>query len=61
MKTKEKTALKLPADHYITDWSRDGKHFVTTHIWPNAGIFLMNRDGTEHQARDREAASAVSG
>jgi RNA polymerase sigma factor (sigma-70 family) len=43
VKTKEKTALNLPDDHYITDWSRDGTHFVT-------GIFLINRDGTEPRA-----------
>lgn len=50
VKTKEKTQLKLPDDHYIVDWSRDGKHFLTTRTWPNAGIFLMNRDGTEHKS-----------
>ncbi len=50
VKTKEKTVLKLPDDQYITDWSRDGKHLVTTRVWPEAGIFLMNGDGTEHEA-----------
>jgi RNA polymerase sigma factor (sigma-70 family) len=50
VKTKEKTKLKLPEDHRITDWSRDGKYFLTSHTWPNAGIFLMNRDGTEHKS-----------
>jgi RNA polymerase sigma factor (sigma-70 family) len=50
IKTGAKTELKLPEDHYITDWSRDGKHLVTTRTWPHAGIFLMNRDGTQAQA-----------
>jgi RNA polymerase sigma factor (sigma-70 family) len=50
VRTKERAALKLPDDHYITDWSRDGKHFVTTRVWPNAGVFLVSRDGTEHKA-----------
>jgi RNA polymerase sigma factor (sigma-70 family) len=50
VKSKEKAVLKLPDDHYVTDWSRDGKHLVTTRIWPKGGgVFLMNRDGTEHK------------
>ena len=46
VKTREITELKLPEDHYVTDWSRDGKVFVTTRVWPRAGVFLMNHDGT---------------
>jgi RNA polymerase sigma factor (sigma-70 family) len=59
-KTGAKTELKLPDDHYITDWSRDGKHFVTTRIWPHAGVFLMNRDGTEHKALTEKRLPAGS-
>jgi hypothetical protein len=52
VRTKEKTALKLPAGHVISDWSRDGKVFVTTRIEkkddsPSASVHLMNRDGSE--------------
>ena len=53
VKTKEKTTLKLPAGHIITDWSHDGKYFLTTSIdgvvaqekFPTAKLHLMNRDG----------------
>ena len=49
VKTKDKTTLKIPAGHVITDWSRDGKIFVTTRIEkkgdrPSASVHLMNRD-----------------
>jgi RNA polymerase sigma factor (sigma-70 family) len=60
VKTKEKTALQLPEDHYITDWSREGKHFVTTRIWPHAGVFLMNRDGTEYKSLTEKRLPAGS-
>jgi RNA polymerase sigma factor (sigma-70 family) len=55
--TKKKTDLKLSADHVITDWSRDGKFFLTTSVDGPPGaaektvrVYLMNRDGTEHKA-----------
>jgi RNA polymerase sigma factor (sigma-70 family) len=50
LETKEKTPVKLPEDHILTDWSRDGKYFLTTHIEDTekaATLHLMNRDGTE--------------
>jgi Tol biopolymer transport system component len=52
VKTKEKTALKLPKNHEMKDWSRDGKHFLTAaHELKKkpttARLYLMNRDGTE--------------
>jgi RNA polymerase sigma factor (sigma-70 family) len=52
VKTKEKTLLKLPADHFITDWSRDGKFFLTSRYQEKRPprLYLMNRDGTEHKA-----------
>src|SRR5262249_51104552 len=58
VKTKEKTTLKLPEGHMITDWSRDGKYFLTTSIdgvvtqekFPTTKLHLLNRDGTEHKA-----------
>jgi Tol biopolymer transport system component len=54
VKTKAKTKLDLPADHVITDWSRDGKFLVTTSIKPGkdgqpAGVHLFTRTGTAHK------------
>jgi Tol biopolymer transport system component len=55
-KTKERRPLRLPENQTITDWSREGKLFVTEsmdvvnpkrwsqNVWK---IHLMNRDGTE--------------
>lgn len=53
--TKKRTALKFPKGHLITDWSRDGRYFLTMKIdmdidRPNSQIYLVNRDGTEHKA-----------
>jgi RNA polymerase sigma factor (sigma-70 family) len=55
VKTKEKSPVKIPEDHFVTDWSRDGKFFLTTQVnndpeKPRARLYLMNRDGTEHKA-----------
>jgi hypothetical protein len=55
VRTKERTALALPGDHVITDWSRDGRYFLTTRLsadpkGPSARLYLMNRDGSEHKA-----------
>jgi uncharacterized protein (TIGR03067 family) len=55
VKTKQVTKLKLPDNHVITDWSRDGKLFLTTRITsgkdgPKGQLFLMNRDGTVNKA-----------
>ena len=55
VQTKQVTKLKLPDNHVITDWSRDGKHFLTTSIAvtknvPTLQQHLMNRDGSEHKA-----------
>jgi Tol biopolymer transport system component len=53
VKTKEATKLKLPDNHVVTDWSRDGRYFLTTSMartkdGPAMRQFLMKRDGTEH-------------
>ena len=55
VKSKEKTAVKLPANHIVTDWSRDGKYFLTSAMQlgkdgPSSRLYMMNRDGTEHKA-----------
>jgi Tol biopolymer transport system component len=66
VKTGKKTALGLPDDHILTDWSRDGKYLVTTRLRgtkgaPSARVFLMNRDGTEHRAVTDGKAVAMGG
>jgi RNA polymerase sigma factor (sigma-70 family) len=53
--TKKKTPLKLPNNHIIVDWSRDGTYFLTCSFKPNflgvmTRLHLMNLDGTEHKA-----------
>ncbi len=52
--TKARTPVKLPDDHILTDWSRDGRFFLTTQLGtdreaPVAGAWVMNRDGTPHK------------
>lgn len=52
VKTKEKTALQLPENHLVQDWSRDGKHFLTAAFemhkkLPTARLHLLNRDGSD--------------
>jgi Tol biopolymer transport system component len=64
--TKAKTALKIPSGHIITDWSRDGKFFLTMAIAvkdekPSARLYLMNRDGTEHKALTDETQLSMMG
>jgi RNA polymerase sigma factor (sigma-70 family) len=66
VKTKEKTAVKLPSNHIITDWSRDGKHFLTTSVEITekritARLHLMNRDGTEHKVLTDKSQIAARG
>jgi RNA polymerase sigma factor (sigma-70 family) len=67
VKTKEKTALKLPKDFIVTDWSRDGGYFVTSMHFvavaeaADAGVFLMNRDGTEHMRVTEKDTRALGG
>jgi dipeptidyl aminopeptidase/acylaminoacyl peptidase len=55
VKTGRKTDLKLPAAHLMTDWSRDGRFFLTTSVTldkdgPVARLHLLDRDGTERKA-----------
>lgn len=66
VETKKKTPLKLPDTHVITDWSRDGKYFLTTsQKWTKESVemrmHLMNRDGTEHKALTGETQLAGRG
>jgi Tol biopolymer transport system component len=52
--TKKATPLDIPADQFITDWSRDGKYFLTLSVNnddpPLTQIHRRSRDGKEHKA-----------
>lgn len=69
VKTKEKKALKLPEGHLLTDWSRDGKLFLTTRYAANeenprsrgARLYLVKRDGTEPRALTDEKQFSAFG
>jgi RNA polymerase sigma factor (sigma-70 family) len=65
VKTKEKTALKLPNDHLILDWSADGKFFLTRQRTekpkPIARLYLMSRDGSERKALTGANQRAIYG
>ena len=55
LKTKKLTALDLLKTHLVTDWTRDGKYFLTTGVgdgdeWMPQSLHLMRMDGTEHEA-----------
>src|SRR5262249_5808701 len=50
IKTKEKTALKVPDNQVVTDWSRDGKYFLTMAAdakQETCYLHLVRRDGSE--------------
>jgi dipeptidyl aminopeptidase/acylaminoacyl peptidase len=52
--------------HLVTDWTRDGKYFLTTSVgngdeWQPRSLHLMNRDGTEHLALTGARDTALMG
>ena len=64
--TKARTPVKLPADHVLTDWSRDGKYFLTMKVGtgraePSGGLFVMTRDGAEHRQLTKAGSHAAFG
>jgi len=66
VKTKKKTLIKLPDHHVITDWSRDGKYFLTTSMKvddgkPVAHLYLMKMDGTEFKTLTDGKQVAIMG
>lgn len=69
VKTKDKKALKLPEGHLLTDWSRDGKLFLTTCYAADkenprsrgARLYLVNRDGSEPRALTDEKQFSAFG
>jgi RNA polymerase sigma factor (sigma-70 family) len=68
VKTKKQTPLDLPDGHFINDWSRDGKYFLTSSFVPNerqspgsVRLKLMNRNGTENKTLTEEGQFCVDG
>jgi Tol biopolymer transport system component len=54
VKARKVKTLETLRGHLVTDWSRDGKYFLTTRVgeaeeWEPKSIHLMNMDGTEHK------------
>ena len=61
--TKAKAVVKLPDNHILTDWRRDGKHFLTMELGteretPVVGLWVMNRDGSPHKKLAGDPAMA---
>jgi hypothetical protein len=55
VKTLDKSALAVPDNQLVTDWSRDGKHFLTMSLeleksGPKMRLHLVSRDGKKDQA-----------
>jgi RNA polymerase sigma factor (sigma-70 family) len=58
--TQARTEVKLPARHFLSDWSRDGQYFLTAVAVARADgrggkatvcrHCVLHRDGTEHRA-----------
>jgi Tol biopolymer transport system component len=70
VKTKETTELKIPDSHVITDWSRDGKWFLTTSFAappknedapPLLQLNLVKREGGEVRRLGPPDLSAAMG
>jgi RNA polymerase sigma factor (sigma-70 family) len=64
--TRKQTAVKLPDDQMVTDWSRDGKYFVTSALGgdkeqPTSRLHLVSRDGTQDRALTAAGALAFHG
>ena len=52
VKTRKVTPNEILRDHIVTDWSRDGKSYLTTRVgdggpWRPKSVHLMKPDGTE--------------
>lgn len=67
--TKAVEALPLPDDHVLTDWSRDGRFFVTQQAvmpkekgaMPVFRLRLLNRDGSEHKVANAPTDILMNG
>jgi RNA polymerase sigma factor (sigma-70 family) len=66
VKTGEQKPLTLPDGHYLSDWSPDGKFFLTTRFVadekkPRSRLCLMNRDGTQHKVLTDDTQLSAGG
>jgi RNA polymerase sigma factor (sigma-70 family) len=64
LKTQEKTAVKLPDDQFVTDWSRDGNYFLTTAFDPKGEtcrLHLVSRDGSKDRVLEAAGKMAEDG
>ena len=66
VKARKMTPLNVLKTHLVTDYSRDGKYFLTTEVgngaeWQPKSLHLMNRDGTEHLALTGPRDMAMGG
>jgi RNA polymerase sigma factor (sigma-70 family) len=66
VRTRKATRLKVPDNHFVTDWSRDGKHFVTSAMdfskgRPASRLCLVSRDGTQVKELTDGSGLAVYG
>ncbi|HEX4610033.1 MAG TPA: hypothetical protein VH092_17705, partial [Urbifossiella sp.] len=61
--------LPVPADHILTDWSRDGRFFLTQQfrpsdpegVLPTIRIRLLNRDGTDDKLTNAATRLLLNG
>src|SRR5262249_59720373 len=59
--TRKLTGLKVPARHWVTDWSRDGRKLLTTNRLRGA-VTWVNADGAgkpEYLTPEEEVASGA--
>jgi RNA polymerase sigma factor (sigma-70 family) len=66
VKTRERTAVTLLDNQVVTDWSRDGKYFLTTEYGrdrerPTARLHRVSRDGSRDRALTAAGALAFDG
>jgi Tol biopolymer transport system component len=66
LKTQEKTPLKLPDNQMVTDWSQDGRYFLTTELDvsqkpPTGRLHLVRRDGSEDRVLTGTARLSFDG
>jgi RNA polymerase sigma factor (sigma-70 family) len=64
LKTGKRTAVKLPDNQFVTDWSRDGKYFVTTEVSreeETGRLHLVRRDGSEDKVLRAAGNLAIDG
>jgi RNA polymerase sigma factor (sigma-70 family) len=66
VKTRRKTPLKVPDNQMITDWSSDGKYFLTTEFddskkEPASRLHLMRKDGAEDKVLTAAGRQAEGG